>query len=263
MSARRKKPTQKPTARLQYRRWLKLLVLLFIVAGGWQLTDHLPAVIMPIDSVQISGRFAHLSQRDIKRQLQQNLSGDYFTADIAAMKTVLLSMPWVQEASIRRQWPSTMLIHIEEKQPVAYWSYDSLLSDQGELFKPAKIDRQMQMPVIRGPDGLHRKVWEFMHVLQTELSGIGFEIDELVLDERRSWSMRFSNGIRVRLGRNDTEKRMQRLTKVFSMQNAPNIDDIEYIDLRYPNGFALKSKFDLDKVSAADLNNFLRCNRHA
>lgn len=261
MSARRKK--QKQTTRLQYRRWLKHFVLLLIVAAGWQLTDHLPEVIMPIDSVQISGRFVYLPQDDIRQQLQQNVSGDYFTADIAAMKTALLSMPWVQEASVRRQWPSTMLIHIEEKQPVAYWSDDSLLSDQGELFKPAKIDRHMQMPVIKGPDGLHRKVWEFLHVLRTELSGIGFEIEELVLDERRSWSMRLSNGIRVRLGRNDTERRMQRLSKVFSMQNAPNIDDIEYIDLRYPNGFALKSKSELDKVSAAGLNDVSGCKRHA
>ena len=99
------------------RSWLWIvLVLLLIVAAGWQLSDHLPEVIMPIDSVQVSGRFAYLSQDDIRQQLQQNLSGDYFTADIAAMKAVLLSMPWVQEASVRRQWPSTMLIHIEERQ---------------------------------------------------------------------------------------------------------------------------------------------------
>ena len=263
MSARRNKQNRKRTTRGGYRRWFKLAVVLLILAASWQLTEHLPEVIMPIDNVQISGRFAHLSQDDIRRQLQRDLSGDYFTADIAAMKAVLQSLPWVQEASVRRQWPSTLVIHVEEKHAVAYWSDDALLSDRGELFKPANIDRQMQLPAIEGPDGLHQKVWAFMQVLHTELSSIGIGIDELILDERRSWSMRLSNGVSVRLGRNETEKRMQRLTKVLAMQNAPNIDDIEYIDLRYPNGFALKSKPELDKVSAAGRKDVLGCRRHA
>lgn len=261
MSARRKK--QKQTKGMQYRRWLLPLVSMLIVATGWQLSNHLPEVKMPIDSVQVGGQFEHLSQDEIRQQLHQELTGDYFTADIAAMKASLQSMPWVQDVAIRRQWPSTIHIHIEEKQPVAYWWDDTLLSDQGELFKPARIDRNMQMPMIKGPDGLHHKVWEFMHVLHAELSSIGLEVEELVLDERRSWSLRLSNGVEVQLGRNDTEKRMQRLNKVFSMQNAPNIDDIEYIDLRYPNGFALKGKSKLDKQSAAGLKNVSGCKRHA
>ncbi len=263
MSARRNKQKQKQVTPGRYRRWLKGTVVLLVVAAGWQLITHLPEVILPIDSVQISGRFINLSQDEVRRQLQDDLSGDYFTADIAAMKAVLLSMPWVQDASVRRHWPSTIVIHVEEKQAVAYWSDNALLSDRGELFEPIEIDRRLQLPVIKGPDGLHQKVWAFLRVLHTELSGIGIAIDELILDERRSWSMRLSNGVSVRLGRNETEKRMQRLSKVLAMQNAPNIDDIEYIDLRYPNGFALKNKSELDGVSAADCNDVLGCKRHA
>ena len=261
MSARRKQHNQQ--TRVNYRRWFRLLVLIVIVVAGWQLSDHVPEVIMPIDNVQIEGRFEHLSQQDIKHKLEQKLSGDYFTADITALRNTLLAIPWVQEASIRRQWPSTIQIRVVEKQPVAYWSDDSLLSDRGELFKPASINRNMQMPVIMGPDGLHHKVWRFLVTLHTELSGLGLDIQMLVLDERRSWSMLLSNGVEVQLGRNDTEKRVQRFINVFSMQNAPNIDDIEYIDLRYPNGFAMRAKSGSDGDSAAGLNNISGWNRHA
>lgn len=261
MSARRKQHKQKTG--MNYRRWVRPLVLIVIVVAGWQLSDHIPDVIMPIDSVQIEGRFEHLSQDDIRHKLEQELAGDYFTADIAALRTALLSMPWVQDASIRRQWPSTIHIRVVEKQPVAYWSNDSLMSDRGELFKPGSINSKMQMPVIMGPDGLHHKVWKFLVMLHTELSGLGLDVQTLVLDERRSWSMLLSNGVEVQLGRNDTEKRLQRFIKVFSMQNAPNIDDIEYIDLRYPNGFAMRGKSGLDQKSAAGLNNISGWNRHA
>jgi cell division septal protein FtsQ len=47
------------------------------------------------------------------------------------------------------------------------------------------------------------------------------------------------------------------------MQNAPNIDDINYIDLRYPNGFAMKGKTSLVKDSDAGLNNISGWIRHA
>ena len=261
MSARRKQHRQKTG--LKYGRWFRPLALIVIVVAGWQLSDHVPEVIMPIDSVQIEGRFEHLSQDDIRRKLEQELTGDYFTADISALRTTLLSMPWVQDASIRRQWPSSIHIRVVEKQPVAYWSDDALLSDRGEVFKPASINRNMQMPVIMGPDGLHQKVWKFLVKLHTELSGLGLDVQKLVLDERRSWSMLLSNGVEVQLGRNDSEKRVQRFIKVFSMQNAPNIDDIEYIDLRYPNGFAMRGKSGLDGESAAGLNNISGWSRHA
>ena len=261
MSARRKQEKQKPS--ISYRGWLKLLVLIVAVAAGWQLYDHFPEVTMPIDNVHIEGSFVHLSQDDIRRQLEQNLEADYFKADIAALRSALMLLPWVQDASVRRQWPSTIQIRVVEKQPVAYWSNDALLSDRGDLFKPAKISRNMQLPEISGPDGLHHKVWEFLAVLHRDLSGLGLEVKKLVLDERRSWSMLLSNGVEVQLGRNETEKRIRRFKKVFSMQNAPNLDDIEYIDLRYPNGFAMRGKSGIDEDSAAGLNYIARWMRHA
>ena len=240
MSARRKQVRQK--ARLNVRRLVWPLLLALMVVAGWQLSAQVPDEIMPIDNVQIEGVFVHLSREDIRQQLMQVLTGDYFTADIEAVRASLLLLPWVQDASIRRQWPSTLQIRIVERRPVAYWSDDSLLSDRGELFTPKQISRDLQIPAITGPEGLQRKVWDFLVTLDTKLSGLGLDVSRLVLDERRSWSMLLSNGVELQLGRNDTERRIQRFVKVFSMQNAPNIDDIKYIDLRYPNGFAMKTK---------------------
>ena len=260
MGARRKQVKQK--TRLRYRRWYLPLVIAALAVTGWQVSERMPSEIMPIDNVQIEGSFIHLSRSDIRQQLMQGLTGDYFTADIDALRLSLLSLPWVQNASIRRQWPSTLRIRIIEKRPVAYWSDDSLLSDQGELFSPSHIYSEMQIPVIEGPAGLHQKVWGFFVSLQKELSPLGLGVQKLVLDERRSWSMLLSNGVELQLGRNDTEKRIQRFIKVFSMQNAPNIDDIKYIDLRYPNGFAMKSRTVAEEESDAGLDSISGWSRH-
>ena len=257
MGARRKQKKQ-----FDFRRWLRVLLLIVLAAGAWQLVEYLPTDWMPIENVQIEGAFVHLSRIDIQRQLSEALTGDYFTVDIEAMRTSLLELPWVEDASIRRQWPSSLQVRIVERQPVAYWSDDALLSDRGELFRPQQVDRDMQIPVIRGPEGLHHKVWSFLVKLHTEFASLGLEVNELSLDERRSWSMLLSNGVELRLGRNDTERRVERFVRVFSMRNAPKIDDIKYIDLRYPNGFAMKSRTSLENDKAADLKHISRWTRH-
>ncbi len=261
MGARRKQ--QKQNTGMDYRRWYRPLVLIALVVAGWQLYERVPAEIMPIDNVKIEGTFTHLSRDEIQLQLKQVLSGDYFTADIEAVRTSLLSLPWVQDATIRRQWPSTLQIRIIERRAVAYWSDDSLLSDTGELFTPKQLTKEMQIPEINGPEGLHHKVWGFLVSLHTELSALGLDVNRLELDERRSWSMLLSNGVELQLGRNDTQRRMQRFVRVFSMQNAPKLDDIKYIDLRYPNGFAMKNKTSPENESGADLNNISGWTRHA
>ena len=260
MSARHKQ--HKQVASINYRRWFATVIALALGLGGWLLVDRMQVEVMPIENVQIEGTFAHLSRADIQQRLTQELSGDYFTADIDRVRAALLTIPWVQDAAIRRQWPSTLKIRIIERKAVAYWSDDALLSDKGELFRPEQIDRRMEIPLISGPEGLHHKVWGFLVKLHKELSGLGLAVNELRLDERRSWSMLLSNGVELRLGRNDTERRIQRFVKVFSMQNAPNIDDVKYIDLRYPNGFAMKSKTSGKQGNDAGLNNISGWTRH-
>ncbi len=244
------------------RRWARVLLLVVLAAGTWRLVEYLPTEWMPVENVQIEGAFVYLSRNDIQRQLSEALTGDYFTVDIEAVRASLLELPWVQDASIRRQWPSSLQVRIVERQPVAYWSNDALLSDRGELFRPKQIDRNMQIPAIRGPEGLHHKVWGFLVKLHTEFASLGLSVNELKLDERRSWSMLLSNGVELRLGRNDTERRIERFVRVFSMRNAPKIDGIKYIDLRYPNGFAMKSRTPLEKEKAADLNHISGWARH-
>ena len=260
MGARRKQKPQRPARR--YRRWYVPVIVAAVAVGAWQLAERMPDEVMPIRHVAIEGSFAHLSRRDIQAQLEHVLEGDYFTADIERVRQELLNLPWVQDASIRRQWQSTLRIRVIERNAVAYWADDALLSDRGDLFRPKTIDRTMSMPLISGPEGLHHKVWEFLVRLHTDLSGLGLAVNELKLDERRSWSMLLSNGVELRLGRNDTERRIQRFVKVFSMRNAPNIDDIEYIDLRYPNGFAMKNKISEKKGNDAGLNNISGWARH-
>jgi cell division septal protein FtsQ len=51
-------------------------------------------------------------------------------------------------------------------------------------------------------------------------------------------------GLEVRLGRTDLAHRVDRFVRVFSMRSAPELAHSAYLDLRYPNGFAMRMKQD-------------------
>ena len=56
---------------------------------------------------------------------------------------------------------------------------------------------------------------------------------------REQWRFRLDDGTEIRLGRRETGSRTERFFAVVVPQLAPRLDDIEYVDLRYSNGFAV------------------------
>ena len=224
------------------RRWFGVVSVAVVVAFGWYLTAQYSDEAVPIERVEIAGAFVHLSQDDIRNQVAPTLDKGYFTMDLDRVRDALLDLPWVEEVSVRRQWPSILKIEVREKQAIAYWNEDALLSSEGKLFKPNTIDRNMKLPVLRGPQGLHHKVWAFLVELHKQLLTLDLGVEKLFLDDRRSWSMFLTNGVELHLGRIDIDKRLNRFIEVFSNSNAPDINMAQYIDLRYPNGFAMRVK---------------------
>jgi cell division protein FtsQ len=261
MGAKRKKSRDARTSSslisgLHMRPLLQLLALGVVITGGWFVSTQIGNDVAPIEHVRIEGAFEHLKQQDIRQQLAPVLQQGYFSIDLDDVRKALLSMPWVQDASIRRQWPSGLSIRIEEKHAVAYWGDNELLSDRGELFAPAALDASMALPKLQGPDTRHQKVWHVLVNLQQQLAAIDMQVVRLKLDKRRSWSMKLSNGIELHLGRKQTERRLQRFVSVFSMHNAPDLSTVEYIDLRYPNGFAMHyNKKEANDASASGWSN--------
>ena len=66
---------------------------------------------------------------------------------------------------------------------------------------------------------------------------------ELYLDNVRCYNMTLENGTRLILGRGqkDALVRLERFLKAFP-QSGLNIDDVDYVDLRYDVGFAIGKK---------------------
>lgn len=240
-----RKAARQPVAIQINKRWLFVFALFGSLAyAAWMLQGNWRQTLMPVEQVDIQGELRHLSTDELRQTIRSSLVGGYFTIDLYAVRNALLQLPWVEDASVRRKWPSGLQIRVQEKTAVAYWNDDALLSAQGEVFRPKQIARDMALPKMAGPDGLHDKVWQFMQQLQQPFAALGLQIGKLVLDKRRAWQIYLANdaqheGVLIRLGRNETQQRLHRFVEVFAMPNAPSLRQASVVDMRYPNGFAM------------------------
>ena len=55
-----------------------------------------------------------------------------------------------------------------------------------------------------------------------------------------SWNMMFNNGIKMHVGYKDVLTRISHFVKVYPKIVGERANDVEYIDLRYSNGMAVR-----------------------
>jgi cell division protein FtsQ len=71
---------------------------------------------------------------------------------------------------------------------------------------------------------------------------LGAKLERVVLSERRAWQLRLDNGLQIMLGRDadGAEARLARFVEVHAATLGRIARSHGYVDLRYPNGFALR-----------------------
>jgi cell division protein FtsQ len=227
------------------RRLGKFVVLLAVIGGAALLSNRWTEIkayakeSMPVRHVRIEGRFRYLSRDEVKNALLPVVKTDFFSADVHAVDRAAESIAWVETAEVKRVWPDTVDIRIEEQTPVVRWGENSLLNERGEPFSPAISGELLQLPLITGPRGFERRLLEIMLGLQQSLADQGLRLASFYVTERRSWKLVLAGGMEIELGRQKPLKNFQRLLKVMPVLGKDRTAAIAKIDMRYPNGFAV------------------------
>ena len=151
----------------------------------------------------------------------------------------IVELEWIDEATVARRWPSRLRITVTEQVPAAVWGERGLLNVRGELFvtearhMPAELPR-LDGPTERAPDVARRYL-----AVRDRLIPVGLDVRRINLDERGSWDMTLQNGVEVRLGRRDIDARTDLFLDVVADIITGRAADIEYVDMRYSNGFTI------------------------
>lgn len=210
-----------------------------LVWAGYVLLD--PGT-LPIRQVRIEGEFRNLSTGSLQELVGNEVTGGFFNINVAAVRSALLKEPWVRDVSVHRVWPDSLQVFVTEQVAAARWKDSGLLNRAGTLFVPDKSTFPPDLPVFRGPEGAQEMMMTEYFELDEKLQPLSMRITLLQLDERRAWSFETDHGLRVVLGRNSFEERIEKFIDLMPVSPGIKLDELEMVDMRYPNGFAVRWK---------------------
>ena len=193
----------------------------------------------PLSVVEVKGDFRYLDRQQLQAAVAPHATGGFFTVDVAAIRTAAEQLPWVHKARVKRVWPETLRLQIEEQQPVAFWGEHGFLNKGGEPFVPESTHISLPLPSLAGPDGQELKVLENFQRVAATLAPLGIKVTRMELDNRRAWHLQLDNAVLLELGRADAWQRLQRFVRAYPSIFAGRLDDLQHVDLRYSNGFSV------------------------
>jgi len=224
--------------RLDWRRWGMTLASL---AGlGAAASVVMWSLDQPIDTVTVAGRFARVSASDVERAVKQKVRNvGLVSIDLNTLRDSIESIPWVDSVTVQRAWPHGLAVVVREQVAAARWRENGLLNTRGELFVADARHVPAELAQLSGPDGTENQVAQRYLASQGRVSEAGMRISALRLDARGAWEFDLANGVTVRLGRRQIDERFERFMATAVKVVSQRADDIQYVDMRYTNGFAI------------------------
>jgi cell division protein FtsQ len=193
----------------------------------------------PVTNLVVEGTFQRVTPIQVEAAVADGLNAGFLTVDLGTLRGQVEALDWVDRANVGRRWPDTLIVRVTEHQAAARWGESGLLNVRGELFTESSQHAFPELPSLAGPPGTERDVARRYLAVRGKLAEADLSLASLSMDERGSWLLVLGGGQQIRLGRRDIDERLYRFFDVVAPALAADLKSVDYVDLRYTNGFAV------------------------
>jgi cell division protein FtsQ len=238
---------------MQIAKTLLVFALLGLIAWffGRQMVGNKVTESLPIRYVRTEGVFQYLSKDEIKAALLPLVATSIFDADMQKIHETVAQMPWVKSVSVERVWPDAIDIKVQERKAYVRWGQNGLLTENGELFMPGNVDQFQSLLLLDGPKDQEAKTLEIMKGVETTLADQALKMAEFKINDRAAWKIKLQTGLEIVLGRTAQLQKLQRFLATFPVLGQEKIAAMKVVDLRYPNGYAVSWKPNIQEIDWA------------
>lgn len=200
----------------------------------WRMIAATARIGFRVDEILVVGR-RETPRQELLDAVRLSRGAPILAFDIEAARTRVEALPWVRHARIERMLPDTILLNVEERQPLALWQHRgkfALIDHEGEVILRDDLERFSDLVVVVGEDAPAHAAG----LLET----LGNEPELLPLVEAavwvggRRWNIRLSGDIDVRLPEKNAKGAWARLAE-YERSHRVLERDVQVLDLRLPD----------------------------
>ena len=209
------------------------LSLVLVLYGVARYVLGLP--VFPLRAVVLTAAPQHVSSEQLEKVVREQVSGNFFTVDLERTRQAFEQLPWVRKVSVRRKFPWSLELEVEEHVALARWNGTALVNTHGEVFAAAC---EQVLPAFIGQPDSSQQVTQMYGDLNAALQPMQRQITQLSLSPRFAWKVKLDSGMELELGREQMQERLARFVAVYPYSLAMLARPVNRVDLRYRNGFA-------------------------
>ncbi len=206
---------------------------------GMSVGGHTPEVVkatastfgFAINDVKVSGN-KETSDIDILGQLDLDGETSLVGLSVDEARKSIAKLPWVEKAEVRKVYPGTVLVSLDERKAYAIWQNDkdlSLIDANGDTIVPFRPGHFNALPLVVG-EGAEKRVKGFIDEVAA-YPAIANRVRAYIRVGDRRWDLLLDNGVRVMLPEDEP---MKALAQVQRMDQDKHLlsRDILTVDLR-------------------------------
>jgi cell division protein FtsQ len=209
------------------------LSFVLVLYGAVRYVLQLP--VFPLHSVELTTAPQRVSAELLEKVVHEQVSGNFFTVDLELTRQAFEKLPWVRKVSVRRKFPWSLQVEVEEQVALAHWNGKELVNTHGEVFAGTT---EQELPDFIGQPDTSAQVTQMYGELNTVLQPMKQQIAQISLSPRYAWQVKLDNGMVLELGREEMQQRLTRFVTVYPYSLAALPRPANHVDLRYRNGFA-------------------------
>lgn len=189
---------------------------------------------LTVQDITLEGR-SHTLRRHVVAAVGLKRGDPLFGFDPGAIRSRLVALPWVREATVQRQLPGTVRVRIVERLPLALWQRNGrlmLVDDRGVVITRKRLQRFRDLLIIVGDDAPEHAA-ELIAMLGDE-PALARRVGAAVRVGKRRWNLELKSGIKVRLpeaGAAAAWRKLARLDRRHRLLDRK----VKAVDLRQPD----------------------------
>lgn len=227
----------------KFARWVIIMTLMSLLGVGIQnaYSSLADSDFFLMTHIRVLGN-SLMSETEIMALSQLQVGTNLFACDITSATERLAQHPMVKNVLLHRELPETLVISIEERQPVGLLNTPNGLmglDESGKIFLLAPA-AQVDLPILTGVDLQRDKdgSWasalaKFMTELQTRTPAFWREISEICTDTPHSATVYLvADDLALRMRFENPEDQIRNF-RAYTQATSGLGTDLAYIDLRY------------------------------